>query len=210
MAELARASGCSVATVKYYLRERLISPGTEMAATQADYGEAHVERLRLIRVLREVGDVPISRIGAVLAAIDDTAQPMDRVLASAHHALGPLRSDDSSEHQAARRDVVDYIVGRGWNVDPAAPALDVLAGAVLALRRLGSSYGVESFEPFADAAFEIARWELETIDPSRGPTDTVTQIVVGTVVFEHVLLALRRLAEEHHSNQRFGGSAGGA
>jgi len=49
----------STATIKYYLREGLLRPGEAVGATQASYDEGHVERLRLIRVLREVGDIPV-------------------------------------------------------------------------------------------------------------------------------------------------------
>lgn len=204
MAELAAVSGCSVATVKYYLREGLLPPGEGTAATQARYDDSHVERLRLIRVLREVGDVPVSRIAEVLAAIDDTRRPLADVIGTAHHALGPLATDDSAAHRQARREVVDHVLSRGWEVDAEAPAFDVLAGALAALRRLGREAGPESFDPYADAAFAIAEVELASIDPSSGPSDTVTQVIVGTVVYEQALIALRRLAEEHHSNRRFG------
>jgi len=205
MAELARESGCTVATIKYYLREGLLSPGETTSATQASYGDAQVERLRLIRVLREVGDVPVSRIGEVLAAIDDTGRPLHDVIGTAHHALGPVPTDESAEHAATRQEVVDHILGRGWDVDPMAPAFDVLAGALAALRRLGVEGDVKCFDPYASVAFDIAEAELASIDPSRGPSDTVTQVIIGTVVQEQALLALRRLAEEHHSNKRFGG-----
>ncbi|GMA88788.1 hypothetical protein GCM10025868_40380 [Angustibacter aerolatus] len=44
-----------VATVKYYLREGLLPPGTPTSRTQAQYDEEHVRRLRLVRALLDVG-----------------------------------------------------------------------------------------------------------------------------------------------------------
>jgi hypothetical protein len=38
-------------------------------------------------------------------------------------------------------------------------------------------------------------------EPTRGAT--VERVVIGTVVFETALLALRRLAQEHHSAAQF-------
>jgi DNA-binding transcriptional MerR regulator len=204
MAELARTSGCTIATIKFYLREGLLPAGEITGATQADYGESHVERLRLIRVLREVGDIPVSRIGEVLAAIDDTDRPLAEVLSTAHHALGPEPTDESDDHVAARREMVAFVARLGWNVDPAAPSFDVLATALLALRQLGRECGPDTFGPYAADMFALAEVELATIDPSQGPADTVTQIIVGTIVNEEAMVALRRLAEEHHSNVRFG------
>ena len=203
MAELARDSGCTVATIKYYLREGLLMPGVATSVTQANYDNTHLERLRLIRVLREVGDIPVSRIREVLAAIEDTTRPLHDVLATADHALGPVPTDTSAEHAAARQDMVDHVLARGWDVDPAAVAFDVLAGALVALRTLGTRCGADIFDTYADMAFDIAKFELDSIDPSRGPSDTVTQVIVGTVVYEQALLSLRRLAEEHHCNRRF-------
>jgi DNA-binding transcriptional MerR regulator len=204
MAELAERSGCSVATIKYYLREALLAPGEATAATQAAYGEAHVERLTLIRVLREVGELPIARVREVLTAIDDTSSSLSAVLATAHHGLGPEPTDQSDEHAAARDEMVRFIERQGWEVDPAAPSFDVLAGALVALRRLGRECAEDVFAPYADLAFGMAEFELATIEPSISVSETVTQVVVGTVVFEEALVALRRLAQEHHSNQRFG------
>ena len=48
---LAAAAGLPVATVKFYLREGLLHPGVATSATQANYDDSHVRRLRLIRAL---------------------------------------------------------------------------------------------------------------------------------------------------------------
>ena len=207
MAELAERSGCAVATIKYYQREGLLPPGEATSATQAAYGDDHLERLALIRVLREVGELPIARVREVIAVIEEPRQSLSKVLSTAHHALGPEPSNqDDDEHQAARREVVRYLRDRNWKVDPKAPSFDVLAGALVALRKLGQPCDTDAFAPYADLAFGLAKQELESVDPSRGASDTVTQIIVGTVVYEHALVALRRLAEEHHSKMRFGSS----
>ena len=49
ISELARESGTSVATIKYYLREGLLAPGERVNAREASYGQGHVKRLRLVR-----------------------------------------------------------------------------------------------------------------------------------------------------------------
>jgi DNA-binding transcriptional MerR regulator len=193
-----------VATIKYYQRERLLPAAEATSATQAVYGPEHVERLHLIRVLREVGELPIARVRDVVAAIEDDRRALSDVLATAHHGLGPEATDRDDEHEAARDEMVAYLRARRWNVDPDAPSFDVLAGALVALRRLGRPCDGDVFAPYADTAFAMAEQELATIEPSGGVSDTVTQIIVGTVVFEQALVALRRLAEEHQSNLRFG------
>src|SRR5205823_1879530 len=162
MSDLARRAAVPVPTIKYYLREGLLPAGTPTSATQASYGEAHLERLRLIRVLREVGQVPVAAVGAVLAAVDDPGLDLPGVLAIAHHALGPPPpAEPDAAHRAARAEVLEFIAARGWRVDPAAPAVDVLAAALVALQRVAGPCGPELFAPYAEAADRIARQELK-------------------------------------------------
>ena len=67
---LSARSGVAVATIKFYLREGLLPPGTATATNQADYDETHVRRLRLIRALIDVGGVPVASARAVVEALD--------------------------------------------------------------------------------------------------------------------------------------------
>src|SRR3978361_1872538 len=76
ISELAQRSGLPVATIKFYLREGLLPPGSPVSRTQAEYGDAHLERLRLIRALRDIADLPVATVGKVLAAVDDEELPL--------------------------------------------------------------------------------------------------------------------------------------
>ena len=76
ISELARQSGLPVATIKFYLREGLLPPGTPISRTQAEYSDTHLERLRLIRALRDIADLPVVTVGTVLAAVDDEELPL--------------------------------------------------------------------------------------------------------------------------------------
>lgn len=51
VSELSRRTGVRVPLIKYYLREGMLHPGRATASNQADHGEDHVHRLRLIRTL---------------------------------------------------------------------------------------------------------------------------------------------------------------
>ncbi|MFN2488722.1 MAG: MerR family transcriptional regulator [Actinomycetota bacterium] len=213
MSELSRASGVPVATVKYYLREGLVPPGAPSARNQADYDDAHVHRLRLIRALRGVGRMGIGRVRAVLEALDDEQLSLHDVLGVAHRALGPApdRRVVTDEIADACAEVDRFIVDLGWEVASDAPARGVLADALVALRRLGRKCGAEVFEPYAEAAGRIAERELSQASTGAARADTgatradiVEWMVVGTVVFEAALTALRRLAHEHLSSARFG------
>jgi DNA-binding transcriptional MerR regulator len=204
LGELAERSGCSTATIKYYLREGLLEPGARRSATDADYDEGHLRRLRMIRVLRDVGDLPIAAIGAVLAAMDDHDRELHDVLATAVHALGPRRNlPPREELEPIRSEVLAWVEAHGWEVSPDAPALDLLAVALRGARQFWGDTGPEIFERYLLIADTIGEGDLRHIDPIEDMADTIRQMTVGTVVWEQALIALRRLADEHHSRKRF-------
>ncbi len=47
VSQLSTASGVSVATIKYYLREGLLHPGPKLTERLAEYDESHLRRLGL-------------------------------------------------------------------------------------------------------------------------------------------------------------------
>jgi DNA-binding transcriptional MerR regulator len=202
IAEVSQESGLPVATVKFYLREGLVPPGAPTAANQAEYDDRHLRRLRLIRVLVEVGGLSLRQVGAVLAAIDEPDLPPHEMLGMAHHALGPFVDEDPSADSAQASTEVDRFVDDdlGWRVSASAPGRRALAQALVTLRRWGRDADVSLFRPYARAADWLASEEVETV--ARRATDRadhVQQVVVGTVVYEAAFVALRRLAQEHRS-----------
>lgn len=206
IAELSQATGVPVPTIKYYLREGLLRPGERTAVNQARYGEGHVRRLRLIRVLREVADLSVARIGEILAAVDDESLSLHQVLGVAHAALEPRPADEDDQLAEARREVDSFLDRLGWAVSPDAPARRSLAQTLVRLRTLGQDVGPQALDVYAEAADTVAAWELDHLDAAGGDRERrVERAVVGTVVYEAAFAALRRLAQEHHSARRFGG-----
>jgi len=205
ISELSRRSGRSVATIKYYLREGLLPAGHRTSANQADYGEDHLRRLRLITILLEVGGLTITSIKIVVDAIDDEARTVHEVLGAAHHALA-LRAGMPvalPEHNEAEMEIDEYVRTLGWNVNANAPGRGELAAVLVSLRRMGWRIDAGVFDKYAQAADQIAQWELAHTPDDADRTAIVEAVVVGTVAFETALVALRRLAEEHHSATRY-------
>jgi DNA-binding transcriptional MerR regulator len=204
ISELSAASGISVPTLKYYLREGLLPPGEMTAVNQARYGEPHARRLRLIRALTEVGGLPLKSVKAVLAAIDDEELPLHELLGVAHYALEPAPPADA----APMRDTVDSLLDDlGWTVDDDAPARRTLGWALAALRDLGRDVPPETLRRYAAAAGSLAATEVTDVPADGSRSNAVETVVVGTVLFEAILNALRRLAQEHYSGERFGRAA---
>ncbi len=203
---LSSATGVPIATVKYYLREGLLPPGARTARNQADYGDDHLRQLRLIRALIEVGGLSVAAVRDVLDVVAHPTLPVRESLEVAHVALGPPPDsapipDDVAE---ARAEVDLFIESRGWNVDPTTPSRRALADGLVTLRRLGRDVDVEMFTPYAELADQLAAREIENLPSGVPRTELVERLVVSTVVFERTLIALRRMAQAHHSMARFG------
>lgn len=190
ISELSRATGVPVATVKFYLREGLLPPGRATGATQAQYDESHVTRLRLARALVQVGGLSVAAARGVLAALDDSDGSLHRVLGAAHSALAPQVAHEGDPARARR-----LATAWGWRVHAEAPALRQLEQALTALDDVGAAASDERLTRYADLVHQIAEVDVAGV-PTTSAEEAATTVVIGTVLWEPVLLALRRLAQE--------------
>jgi DNA-binding transcriptional MerR regulator len=205
ISELSQASGESIATIKFYLREGILPPGRRLATNQAAYDEGHVQRLRLIRALVEVGRLPLATVREVLDAVDDPSLPLHQALGVAHRALAPDLGDQDDPFVADTLvEVNRFLDALGWTVSVDAPGRRELAVALATLRHLGwPDAGVQLFARYAEAADGLAAYEVERTTPDDAPRSTIVErAVIGTVVFDAVLSGLRRLAQERQSALR--------
>ncbi len=190
ISELARSSGLPVATIKFYLREGVLPPGRSTSATQADYDDAHLARLRLVRALVEVGGLPLAAVRDVLAAMD-APHGVPAAVSAAHDALAP--KVPPAQGTARARAAVDHL---GWDVAEGSAALGQLDVALAALEVVGLPAGPERLLAYGDAALTAARVDVAGV-PRSSAEDAVRTVVAGTILYEPVLLALRRLAQQH-------------
>ncbi|MCP3816743.1 MerR family transcriptional regulator [Streptomyces sp. A3M-1-3] len=214
LAELSERSGVSTATIKYYLRERLLRPGRRVSTTQAEYDEEHLRRLRLVRALIQVGGMSVATAREVIAAVEDESLDHHMRLGAAVWALphdrepaGPAGPDAADD--AARR-VADALLDQlGWTygcaVGALSPAYRMLVGAIAGLSGAGHPCTPEQLLPYARAAAQLAVTDLDMVEEYETPEEQVEAAVALTVLYEPVLLSLRRLAEAEESNRRFGG-----
>ncbi len=200
ISELARESGVPVATVKYYLREGLLREGRRTAATQAQYDDEHVSRLRLIRALLGPGKLSVATAREVLAHIDAPPAATHDLLGLAQATVTPPAAegvDLRRVHELMRR--------WGWQVDPqACDSQAVLAEALTGLEAAGLPVTEHLLDRYAAAMFSAAEAEIDGV-PTDSVDEAVRYVVLGTVLVEPVLLALRRLAEQEASKRRFAG-----
>lgn len=208
VSELSQRSGVPVATLKYYLREGLLPPGQRLASNQASYDEPHLRRLRLIRVLQDVGGLSLTEIGEVTRRLDaPEAETMD-VLRAAMDAQGsrsPERAaaEEGPEWQAAAREIDAFLEQVGWSTRPESTARKRLVDALLALREGDPAMPVTAFFPYVRAAGEMAQNEVAHVMGAleAGPAEAVEAVVMGTVLWEPVFTSLRRIAHESLSRR---------
>lgn len=201
IADLSRESGVPIPTIKYYLREGLLPAGEATAPNQADYSAQHVRRLRLIRALADIGRLPLRDVRRVLDAVDDERLTTHEMRGIAHYTLGRVPEESATDPAmvAALAEVDTLVTELGWRVLPEAPARRSLAHALVTLRRLGRDADVRVFTRYARVADQLAAWEISRTATRPTRAEAVEAVVAGLVVFEPALVALRRLAQEHHS-----------
>lgn len=197
ISELARRGGVPVGTVKYYLREGLLPPGRPTSATQAQYGEEHVTRLGLIRALLGTGGLSVATTRAVLAAVDNPELSAHDMIGAAHSALPTGVEDQRPDLTAAQAHLRRW----GWQVRDDSPPVSVLAQALAALHAAGFDTPDRLLDRYARAAHELGEQDVAEV-PMDSPNEAVRYVVIGTLLLEPVLLALRRLAQEDVSARR--------
>jgi len=211
VSELAARAGTPVSTIKFYVREKLLSPGNLDAPHRAFYDESHVRRLQLISVLRDVGELPLVRVKSLCrlldrdAARDDVSKVISHVI-DAIARRGPVRAATTADMRAARRQVLDMLAMNGIQVRSTARSVTELAGALVGLRKtLGPGVTADSFVPYLDAMCTLAERDFEAnrhlvVDAASAAVGAT----FGTVLWEPVLILLRRIAHEHVGVKTFG------
>ncbi|MCX4999832.1 MerR family transcriptional regulator [Streptomyces longwoodensis] len=200
ISELSRRSGVSVTTIKYYLREGLLPPGRQTAATQAEYDDQHLRRLRLVRALTGVRGLSVSTTREVLDALTEHTGDTHLVLGL---ALGAVRlSDETAEHPPETAEVDALVKELGWAVNEGAPARATLAETLASLRSLGVPVDAHTLLPYARLAERTAVLDLDQLTGLDDPLEAAERALLLTVLLEPALMALRRMAQENESARR--------
>ncbi len=192
ISELSERSGVPVATVKYYLREGLLGPGEALNARESSYGEHHLSRLRLIRGLVHVLGASIAQVRQVLSIIDEPDQSPLEAMGKATSVLPAI--GESGENPAADAQRATRLLERlGYRFDPTSPTVAQLESALALGDDVGITIDDDQIAVYGEAARRIARADFARV-PWQDPQAATTFAVLGTALYEPVLLALRRLA----------------
>jgi DNA-binding transcriptional MerR regulator len=204
MAELSAESGVPVATIKYYLREGLVPAGELTSPNQAQYQAKHLQRLKLVRALLDVGGLSIVDVREVVRAIDERASTHD-LLGVAQHGLIVRKNEVDEESRAWAMGLIEEVAKqRQWEIQPDDMYSKSLVSLLCTFRDLGHSDLLGIFPHYAEIADAIAQVDLEAIGDLPTPEQMVESAVVGTVLGDAVFIALRRIAQQHASRKMFG------
>lgn len=194
----------SIPTIKFYVREGLLPAGELTSPNQAAYGEAHVQRLRLIRALLDVGGLSVAAIREVILAVDDPERSVHKLLGTVASGLVPRYDRESHAGiEEARKQVAALIAARGWRVQQGNPAAEALAVALAAVDEAGHGAFSQVLDAYADAAERVARADLDYVAGNVAREVLVESVVVGTVIGDAMFSALRRMAQTDTSDRMF-------
>lgn len=193
LAELSARSGLSAATIKYYLRVGLLPPGATQSTTWASYDESHLRRLRLVRALTDAAGMSLDEVRGVVDAVDASG--------SDHQARGaaqwPLSPALAREPSAAAVEQVDELLARhGWELATKSPHRRTLAAALDTLEELDFAATDEILDAYARALEPVAEIEVARVVAETDPIVAAERLVIGTLLYEPVLVTLRRMAHE--------------
>ena len=201
ISELSRASGVSLPTIKYYLREGLLPVGAATGANQASYDDSHVRRLRLIRAMVDVGGTSISAARQVLAAIDSDG-PLSGIFGIAQAAVSGPAPGSSGDGPGAER-TRQLTADRAWTVYDSNPGRGMVAAVLDAFDALDHPELAEVVDDYADAAEIVARADLRAVGVHSDVSRMAETVAVGTVLGDSLFAGLRRMAQEHVTHELF-------
>lgn len=193
ISQLSAETGVSVPTIKFYVREQLMPPGQLTSRTQAQYDDSHVRRLRLIRALVEVADLPLERVREVLTRVDNPPKDMVAML---HQAV-----DLDEDRETPLANAVFEMLG--WNdVPDGLGAVRDFERSLAALESVEMTIPPARFKEVAAGVQRIADAEIADM-PVDSPEAAVAYSVLGTELAGPLMLALRRISHARAVAKRF-------
>ena len=203
VSELAQRSGVPISSIKFYIRQKLLPRGERTTASnQAVYGENHLERLLLIAALKDVAGLPNDTLRAVFDAMQplgvSDADPIHKALV----AVYPQPTEVPAEMQPVHDEVRTFLLDLPWTTeDERYFWVGDIASSVVQIRRyLDPDFGETQLRQLADQMWRLSEVEFQLAPgdpvPAMGDdmTATTKRSVLGMLLFEPVLLALRRCA----------------
>lgn len=207
ISELATRAGESVPTLKFYIREGLLPPGKRTGRTQALYSEEHVKRLELIRLLKEELNMSLERIGEIIRSAESGGAELLRTGLDAAQETRHGKKLERVDREVARawKELNTLEESLGWSLSPEDPAWADAAQALAAILRAFPEEDPQKFLPrYAELMQQMAAEEIpDDFDPIASPWESFRLAILGTYLYEPLILALRRMAHSQRSTELY-------
>jgi DNA-binding transcriptional MerR regulator len=188
---LSQRSGVSIATIKYYIREGLIRSNQDPEADDAET----VDQLRLIRGLVHVVGLSILQVREILRLVHDPALSPAASMTDVTVVL-PLAGARPTDRAADDADLADAraaLEGVGFDALPDAPYVTQLLAAMALADECGVGMDADHLAAYAAAARICASADFDNL-PLDSPSRAAQAAVLGTAIYDPILVGLRRLA----------------
>lgn len=191
LAELSELTHVPVPTIKYYLREGLLTPGTPVTARQSDYDDTHVHRLRLIRGLSKIHGSTLEEIRRVLDIVDNNEAPIDAT-GQAEHARLAETVQDTPEMVERRQRTREFVAGLGFSPRTPDGFVDQLGEVLNVATLAGFPPDHAAMQAYARAAMIVADSEFAAIEWEDTP-NAASQALLATMLYEPVFGLMRKM-----------------
>ena len=171
----------------------MLAAGDPAGPRRATYDSSHVQRIHLIKALTGPAGLSLSQAKAVLQIIDEPKSSLIDRLASATRVLADAAGADvDADESYPRAEQVVGWLGEPYRAEP--PAAALLESALQAVEAAGFELHRDQFAIYGEHMLAIATSEINNIPTD--PADAVRYVVLGTVLFDPVLTAIRRLGQQ--------------
>ena len=164
ISELSDRTRVPIDMINHYLRIGVLPRGRPIADRRSEYDETHVERLRLIRAMIEVGGMRLDSVRRVFDSVDESQSSLRDALGQAHYELSRHFIEDN-EPTAGSLATVDGVIARqDWHI-----AEDSVHRAALASAWTPSPRSTA--RSTTSSSTSTPGWQVRS-RPSRSPTST--------------------------------------
>lgn len=191
ISELATVTGVPLATIKLYQREHLLMPGEAITRTRSEYGSQHVERVRTIKTLAALPGYTYHVLRDLFGLIDDSTRPAAERISAAVPLLPA--ADTAVEHIPLALIAAQSL---GLELDESTAVAGQFGASLASAEAVGMPCSDERLAFYWKHIRAIAEFELAGVKDTQNPNAAVQYAIVGTAVYEHLILSLRRLAHQ--------------
>jgi len=195
--ELSSRSGVSGASIKFYLREGLLSPGSTAASPRADYTEAHLQRLELIKTLRQVVGLGLDKIKAITAGIEDPGLGQVELMGRIQALVLGLAEEPVPDHP-----LLAGLVGSGRWTDAPSAARNSLNQLLHRMDELGVPADGKVLTAYAQAVDQVAALDIGSVERAGSRDELASAVAVGTHLYSQLLLKMLALAQASRALRR--------